>query len=208
MNCQSEDTRGLRKAPLIYHKAVQKEPVLAHNVPSLPIQASLASRDQVNFPGLPFSPSPDAFFPKFSKRRTTVEMSKRRILRLGSLKDVAQFQEHVRSLQIKIPCDSEITRAARRTGRSGFGSGALSKYSLCEFDQVLCFMNHLGSAVNLAKTCCPNRCPISHRPRPYHAKLPQPVSVQAIENIQPDFFRDAAKVHRGTGNARLVLLRC
>ena len=61
-------------------------------------------------------------------------MSKRRILRLGSLKDVAKFQEHV---QIKIPCDREIARAARRTGRSGFGSGALSKYSLCEFDQVL-----------------------------------------------------------------------
>jgi len=64
-------------------------------------------------------------------------MSKRRILRLGSLEDLAQFQEHVRSLQIKIPCDREIARAARRTGRSGFGSGALSKYSLCEFDQVL-----------------------------------------------------------------------
>ncbi len=66
-------------------------------------------------------------------------MSERRILRLGSLKDVAQFQEqeHVRSLQIKIPCDREIARAARRTGRSGFGSGALSKYSLCKFDQVL-----------------------------------------------------------------------
>jgi hypothetical protein len=53
------------------------------------------------------------------------------------LKDVAQFQEQVRSLQIKVPCDREIARAARRTGRSGFGSGALSKYSLCEFDQVL-----------------------------------------------------------------------
>jgi hypothetical protein len=64
-------------------------------------------------------------------------MSERRILRLGSLKDVAQFQEQVRSLQIKVPCDREIARAARRTGRSGFGSGALSKYSLCEFDQVL-----------------------------------------------------------------------
>ncbi len=64
-------------------------------------------------------------------------MSKRRILRLGSLEDLAQFQEHVRSLQIKIPCDREIARAARRTGRSGFGSGALSKYSLCKFDQVL-----------------------------------------------------------------------
>jgi hypothetical protein len=64
-------------------------------------------------------------------------MSKRRILRLGSLKDVAQFQELVRSLQIKILCDREIARAARRTGRSGFGPGALFKYSLCEFDQVL-----------------------------------------------------------------------
>jgi len=39
-------------------------------------------------------------------------MSKRRILRLGSLKDVAQFQEQVRSLQIKIPCDREIARDA------------------------------------------------------------------------------------------------
>jgi 2,4-dienoyl-CoA reductase-like NADH-dependent reductase (Old Yellow Enzyme family) len=39
-------------------------------------------------------------------------MSERRILRLGSLKDVTQFQEHVRSLQLKIPCDSEILRGA------------------------------------------------------------------------------------------------
>src|SRR5258708_30545359 len=39
-------------------------------------------------------------------------MSERRILRLGSLKDVAQFQEHARSLQLKIPCDSEIVRGA------------------------------------------------------------------------------------------------
>jgi hypothetical protein len=62
-------------------------------------------------------------------------MSERRILHLGSLKDVAQFQEQVRSLQIKIPCDREIARAARRTGRSVFGLGALSKYSLFEFDQ-------------------------------------------------------------------------
>lgn len=35
-------------------------------------------------------------------------MSERRIPRLGSLKDVAQFQEQVRSQQIKIPCDRQI----------------------------------------------------------------------------------------------------
>ncbi len=58
-------------------------------------------------------------------------MSERRILRLGSLKDVAQFQEHVRSLQIKIPCDREIARAARRTGRSGLGSGAPCPNTAC-----------------------------------------------------------------------------
>ena len=39
-------------------------------------------------------------------------MSGRTILRLGSLKDVARFQEHVRSLQLNIPCDSEIVRCA------------------------------------------------------------------------------------------------
>jgi NADPH2 dehydrogenase len=35
-------------------------------------------------------------------------MSVRPILRLGALKDVAQFQNHARSLGVKIPCDSEI----------------------------------------------------------------------------------------------------
>jgi hypothetical protein len=44
MNCQSKDTRGLRKAPSIYHTAVQKEPVLAHNVASLPTQLEIALR--------------------------------------------------------------------------------------------------------------------------------------------------------------------
>ena len=39
-------------------------------------------------------------------------MNGRTILRLGSLKDVARFQEHVRSLQLNIPCDSEIVRCA------------------------------------------------------------------------------------------------
>jgi 2,4-dienoyl-CoA reductase-like NADH-dependent reductase (Old Yellow Enzyme family) len=35
-------------------------------------------------------------------------MSALRILRLGAVKDVARFQEHVRSLGLKIPCDSEL----------------------------------------------------------------------------------------------------
>ncbi len=39
-------------------------------------------------------------------------MNGRTILRLGSLKEVARFQEHVRSLQLNIPCDSEIVRCA------------------------------------------------------------------------------------------------
>jgi hypothetical protein len=91
---------------------------------------------QVNFPDLPFSP--DVFFPKFSKPRTTVEMSERRILRLGSLKYVAQFQEQVRSRQIKIPCDREIDARRAADGALWLRLGrALSKYSLCEFDQVL-----------------------------------------------------------------------
>src|SRR6266446_4745625 len=39
-------------------------------------------------------------------------MSERRILRLGSFKEVAQFQEHMRSLSLEIPCDTEIVRGA------------------------------------------------------------------------------------------------
>jgi len=35
-----------------------------------------------------------------------------KILRLGSVKDVAQFAEHLRALQLQIPCDREILRAA------------------------------------------------------------------------------------------------
>jgi len=37
-------------------------------------------------------------------------MSGRPILRLGTLKQVAQFQEHVQSLRLSIPCDGEIMR--------------------------------------------------------------------------------------------------
>jgi NADPH2 dehydrogenase len=39
-------------------------------------------------------------------------MSTSTILRLGALKDVARFQEHVQALQLNIPCDSAIVRGA------------------------------------------------------------------------------------------------
>jgi len=35
-----------------------------------------------------------------------------KILRLGSVKDVSQFAQHLRALHLQIPCDSEILRAA------------------------------------------------------------------------------------------------
>jgi 2,4-dienoyl-CoA reductase-like NADH-dependent reductase (Old Yellow Enzyme family) len=40
-------------------------------------------------------------------------MSTRPILRLGSVKDVEHFAEHVRSLGLRIPCDGEIVRGAK-----------------------------------------------------------------------------------------------
>src|SRR5207249_178286 len=39
-------------------------------------------------------------------------MAAKTILRLGALKDVARFQEHVQALQLNIPCDSTIVRGA------------------------------------------------------------------------------------------------
>jgi NADPH2 dehydrogenase len=39
-------------------------------------------------------------------------VSATKILRLGSLKNISQFAEHLRALQLQIPCDSEILRAA------------------------------------------------------------------------------------------------
>jgi NADPH2 dehydrogenase len=39
-------------------------------------------------------------------------MSEGPILRLGTLKNVAQFQDHVRTLRLNIPCDSEIVGGA------------------------------------------------------------------------------------------------
>jgi 2,4-dienoyl-CoA reductase-like NADH-dependent reductase (Old Yellow Enzyme family) len=40
------------------------------------------------------------------------EVTAAKILRLGSVKDVAQFAEHLRALRVQIPCDSEILGAA------------------------------------------------------------------------------------------------
>ena len=39
-------------------------------------------------------------------------MTTPKILRLGSIKDVSQFAQHLRALHLQIPCDSEILRAA------------------------------------------------------------------------------------------------
>ncbi|HXN52638.1 MAG TPA: hypothetical protein VN943_11940 [Candidatus Acidoferrum sp.] len=39
-------------------------------------------------------------------------MTAPKILRLGSVKDVSHFAEHLRALQLQIPCDGEILRAA------------------------------------------------------------------------------------------------
>ncbi|HEY4819096.1 MAG TPA: hypothetical protein VIH67_16840, partial [Candidatus Acidoferrum sp.] len=49
-------------------------------------------------------------FPESSIRQNGVSAPK--ILRLGSVKDVAQFVEHLRALRLQIPCDSEILGAA------------------------------------------------------------------------------------------------
>ncbi len=39
-------------------------------------------------------------------------MSERPILRLGTVKDVARFQQHLHSLRLNIPCDSKLTHGA------------------------------------------------------------------------------------------------
>ena len=39
-------------------------------------------------------------------------MSSPAIVRLGTIKEVARFQEYLRSLGLGIPCDSEIQRGA------------------------------------------------------------------------------------------------
>jgi hypothetical protein len=40
-------------------------------------------------------------------------MSAGAFLRLGSLKDVSRFQDHLRALNLRIPCDSEIVTGAQ-----------------------------------------------------------------------------------------------
>jgi 2,4-dienoyl-CoA reductase-like NADH-dependent reductase (Old Yellow Enzyme family) len=52
-------------------------------------------------------------------------MSGRSTLRLGALKDVARFQEHVRALQLNIPCDSEIVHGAESPLRKPLARGGI-----------------------------------------------------------------------------------
>ncbi len=47
------------------------------------------------------------------------------VLRLGALKDVSQFQEHVKSCQLSIPCDTEILTGNKSPLRSPIQRGAL-----------------------------------------------------------------------------------
>jgi 2,4-dienoyl-CoA reductase-like NADH-dependent reductase (Old Yellow Enzyme family) len=53
---------------------------------------------------------PDVPFECSTRERS---VSAPRILRLGSVKSVSQFAEHVRALQLQIPCDPEILGAAQ-----------------------------------------------------------------------------------------------
>ena len=47
------------------------------------------------------------------------------ILRLGALKEVTQFQEHVKSCQLTIPCDQEILTGGKSPLRTSIHRGAL-----------------------------------------------------------------------------------
>src|SRR6266478_7302747 len=47
------------------------------------------------------------------------------ILRLGTVKDVARFQEHVRSLGLTIPCDSELRTGENSPLRAPLSRGAI-----------------------------------------------------------------------------------
>jgi len=40
-------------------------------------------------------------------------MSAGEILRIGSLKDVGRFQDHLRALDLRIPCDSDVETGAQ-----------------------------------------------------------------------------------------------
>ena len=52
-------------------------------------------------------------------------MSARAILRLGTLKDVARFQEYVQALRLIIPCDSKIARGAESALRKPLVCGEI-----------------------------------------------------------------------------------
>jgi NADPH2 dehydrogenase len=52
-------------------------------------------------------------------------MSTPRILRLGTVKDVARFQEHVHLLGLSIPCDSEIIKGAESPLRKPLARGEM-----------------------------------------------------------------------------------
>jgi len=52
-------------------------------------------------------------------------MNALRILRLGAVKDVARFQEHVHSLGLTIPCDREIVHGAESPLRKPLASGEI-----------------------------------------------------------------------------------
>src|SRR5258708_24941612 len=52
-------------------------------------------------------------------------MSELKILRIGSVKNVAQFAEHLRALQLRIPCDSGILLGAESTLFSTVSRGSI-----------------------------------------------------------------------------------
>ena len=52
-------------------------------------------------------------------------MSAKTILRLGTLKDVSRFQEHVQLLRLNIPCDSEIARGTESPLRKALVRGEI-----------------------------------------------------------------------------------
>src|SRR5882762_10211714 len=47
------------------------------------------------------------------------------MLRLGSVKNVAQFAEHLRALKLRIPCDSAVLPAAESPLFSTFSRGSI-----------------------------------------------------------------------------------
>src|SRR6266852_3914561 len=52
-------------------------------------------------------------------------MSATPILRLGSVRDVARFREHVQALRLNIPCDNEIVRDAESSLRKPLVRGEI-----------------------------------------------------------------------------------